>query len=470
MFGVTPGAIAMWEKGQREISGSALILLQQLEHDFGLTDAQAMDRSLESHHLSEFFAAKILKASEKDRNSFKKATAEMLETHLSSTEGTRRLQVSLLEKVVDTLADAKGLPLKIIQMASFMDFGLSHESRATLAKIQNTLSPMSTRSLNETFQQEFGRPPERVFAHWNPRPVAAASIGQVHQAILESGEKVAVKIQYPNIYRKMVIQTRAIQLISTLMALFRNDYSDMLSDFVAKLRAECDYRNEMKTLEEFHEIYKDDPQIKTPKVFKDYSNSRILTMEYIEGQNFHSFIRDADQSQKNLAGGIIHRFNYESTMKHGLIQTDLHPGNYIFLSNRVAFLDFGRVVRPSADELQKMKDFFRAVHANEPDAALQAMKISGHVREWNNFSFEEFWNVLRSQIHYELSETPVKFSRDYVRGIWRSANSFKQRRNLTVNAHFFWPVFTSAALWSILGDLEAEYLWRENAVRNVQIP
>src|SRR6185312_10260225 len=110
----------------------------------------------------------------------------------------RRVQVAVMDRLVQSLGEIKGIPLKAAQLASYMDFNISDEFRENLAKLQTMSEPMPPSTASRVFQKDLGKTPEQVFAEWSPKPFAAASIGQVHRAKLKSGKEVAVKIQYPD--------------------------------------------------------------------------------------------------------------------------------------------------------------------------------------------------------------------------------------------------------------------------------
>lgn len=472
MFGVTAGAIAMWENGDREIPGPALVLLDRMETDFGSALTSMEEADLQDQHLSRKFSTKILLNAGYTDESTKEASLnlvtvhqavhELVQRHLSPVGTVRRAQVSLLEKAFNSVADVKGLPLKIFQLAGFFDLGLSHSTREMLVKIQSSLTPMQRKHLNQVFIEEFGKRPEEIFAEWNDTPIAIASIGQVHEAVLPTGERVAVKVQYPGIYRKVVLQSQPLQMLSYLLTLFRPDSADLLRNYIERLKNECDYTLEARAQEACRLALQDDRDILVPRVHFEYSGARVLTSDFIAGKDFRTFCKTASQEERNLAGGAIHRFLYKITMHHRMIQGDPHPGNFLFADGKVAFIDYGRIITLDENIWRNSRDFFNAVHQNKPAEAEAIMRSSGQILESGTFDFNEFWEIMRKQLEYELSGKPVKFTHAHVKNILRLGKSFEHRNRISFKADFFWPVFTSLHLWHVLADLEAEYVWREN--------
>jgi len=127
------------------------------------------------------------------------------------------LALQTAEDVAGTLGAMKGVMMKIGQMASYVDGGLSPAVRHTLARLQDSVPPMTPSLAAAVVAEELGAPPERAFARWDPRPIAAASIGQVHRAVTLDGRAVAVKVQYPGIAETIAADLRNVALLRRML-------------------------------------------------------------------------------------------------------------------------------------------------------------------------------------------------------------------------------------------------------------
>src|SRR5271165_5249734 len=127
------------------------------------------------------------------------------------------LAMQTADDVTATLGTMKGVMVKLGQMASYVDEGLAPSVRRTLSRLQDSVPPMSAELAAGVVEAELGLPPERAFAEWDPEPIAAASIGQVHRAITHDGRAVAVKVQYPGIAEAIAADLNNVALIKSLL-------------------------------------------------------------------------------------------------------------------------------------------------------------------------------------------------------------------------------------------------------------
>ena len=152
------------------------------------------------------------------------------------------LALRTAEDVADTLGAMKGVMMKIGQMASYVDDGLSPAVRRTLGRLQDSVPPMSPPLAAAVIEEELGAPPEHTFARWDPRPIAAASIGQVHRAVTLDGRAVAVKVQYPGIAETIAADLRNVALLRRMLRIAApaQDVGALLSELRDRVGEELD--------------------------------------------------------------------------------------------------------------------------------------------------------------------------------------------------------------------------------------
>ncbi len=281
--------------------------------------------------------------------------------------------------MLKTLGEMKGLPLKLGQMASYIDGlappGYEEKFKSVLVRLQAKAPPLSPEASIRVVTEELGRPPSEVFAEFERDPFAAASIGQVHRATTLAGEKVAVKVQYPGIDKAIENDLKSLSMLESMIAPVGRRYHtrETLDEVKAVFLAELDYSLEAETADTFRRIHQDDPEIVVPKVIHSLTTRRVLTLELIGGVDYATFCKEASQVDKNAAGQTIWRFMFRSLYRHGILYADPHPGNYRFLGGgRVAFLDFGCSKRLPLPLLTGMKRYVTALQDENWDEFYRA--------------------------------------------------------------------------------------------------
>ena len=242
-----------------------------------------------------------------------------------------------------------------------------------LCKLQDDVPAFENEVAFRIIESELGRPIDAVFSKISSDPVAAASLGQVYRATLrETGEEVAIKVQRPGIEP---IIYRDLLLFRTL-AWFINGYSVralgcnaqlIVDEFGEKLLEELDYVQEGRNLSEFYDNFRGDPIVKIPKYYKEYSGSKILTMEWIDG------IRCTDPQGIIDAGIDVEDFikvgvvsGLRQLLEFGLFHGDPHPGNiFAMRDGRIAYVDFGNVAQLTQTNKEVLID--AVVHAVNED-------------------------------------------------------------------------------------------------------
>jgi len=254
------------------------------------------------------------------------------------------------DAMLKTLGEMKGLPLKLGQMASYIEGlappGYEERFQEVLKKLQQKAPPLSREAAHRVIVEEFGAAPDELFAEWDPDPFAAASVGQVHRAKTRDGRLVAVKVQYPGIDKAIANDLKSLGMLEQMIAPVGRRYhtKETLAEVRAVFLAELDYGAEAENLEMFRRIHAEDRMVVVPQVVHSLTTKRVITMELIGGVDYATFLENASEEDKNAAGETIWRFMFRALYKHGVLYADPHPGNYRFLGGgRVAFLDYGCV-------------------------------------------------------------------------------------------------------------------------------
>ncbi|MBM3662093.1 MAG: AarF/ABC1/UbiB kinase family protein [Actinobacteria bacterium] len=272
-------------------------------------------------------------------------------------------QLRTAEQVAATLGGMKGAMMKLGQMASYLDQGLPEPVRAALADLQSDAPPMAPELVVEVVTSELGAHPEAVFSEWDPIPLAAASIGQVHRARTHDGVDVAVKVQYPGVDRAIAADLENTDLLFQMMSfLFPGlEPAPIVAELHERIVEELDYRIEATHQRTFADHYRNHPFIHVPEVIDSLSTSRILTTELAEGARFSEVLEWSDE-ERQLAAECLYRFAFGSIYGLRAFNGDPHPGNYLFRpGGRVTFLDFGLCKRFSNAEVRVFERMITAI-------------------------------------------------------------------------------------------------------------
>ena len=264
-----------------------------------------------------------------------------------------QFQLRTAEQVTEALGNMKGALMKIGQMVSYLDEGLPEPFRVALSQLQQDAPPMSPELAAEVIERELGGPPDKVFASWEPYPMAAASIGQVHRAVTQEGVDVAVKVQYPGVDAAIRADLDNAGLFFGGMGMMFPglEAGPIVAEVRARLAEELDYQQEAENQRMFARLYEGHPFIHIPRVVDGYCSSRVFTNEFAEGARF-SELEEWDQSERDLAAETIFRFVFRSLYRFHAFNGDPHPGNYLFRpGGRVSFLDFGLVKHFTPEEV-----------------------------------------------------------------------------------------------------------------------
>jgi predicted unusual protein kinase regulating ubiquinone biosynthesis (AarF/ABC1/UbiB family) len=252
-----------------------------------------------------------------------------------------------------------------------------------LARLQNKVEPFPYLEVEAIVTAELGVKISRAFAEFEKTPVAAASLGQVHRALLRNGRPVAVKVQRPGIQERMLEDLEILEEIAEAAdqhteAGRRLGFSGMLDEFRKALLRELDYRQEARNLETLAQNLREFDCILVPAPVDDYTTSRVLTTEYVRGQKVTSLhpVVQLDLDGETLAEQLFRAY-LKQILVDGFVHADPHPGN-VFLTedDRVALLDLGMVARVTPSLQEKLLQVLIAISEGRGDeAATAGLKI-----------------------------------------------------------------------------------------------
>lgn len=290
-------------------------------------------------------------------------------------------------RVLDSMSYLRGAVMKMGQtLANFPDIA-PREFVETLERLHFDAPPMHWSLLREMVRAELGDDPETLFAEFDKRAFAAASLGQVHRARLKTGEEVAVKIQYPGIARTIREDFRNL-LPFLLPARLSKDWEnvkDQFDDLRMRIERETDYEQEAANLEKARSLFRDDEGIVVPRVYRQFSTARVLTMEMVDGVHIDDFLaRDPSQAQRNEAAKMILRAWYRIMFTGRMLYVDFHPGNFLFLDDgRLGVIDFGLMLHLEGEEWEVFRRMDRALTTGRREDRITAMK------EWCQIADDE---------------------------------------------------------------------------------
>jgi predicted unusual protein kinase regulating ubiquinone biosynthesis (AarF/ABC1/UbiB family) len=370
--------------------------------------------------------------------------------------GAKEDSESAADELATTLGEMKGLSMKLGQMLSYVDTQMPDGWRKALGRLQHQSAAMTRDTVFQVVKEDLGQSPDVLFSAWEEKPSAAASIGQVHRARLRNGTDVAVKVRYPAIDRIVRQDLNSVALLRRFGRLLMPelDTEGVIAELRERFLEECDYRKEADNQVKFGQFFRDAEGIVVPQVHAGYSSERVLTMDWIEGRRFGDFAQSASQGERNQAARSIHHFAFHSIYRLGALNCDPHPGNYLFMPGRVAFLDFG-CVRLFSDELRDAwKTMLRSALERDHDAFGEAVVRVGLADRGGSFDFDVHYRQYLHLIRPWLTDEAGTLTRDSIAQSYQAFFVANPNR-----AHLKMPrelVFANRLQWglySVLADL-----------------
>ncbi len=286
--------------------------------------------------------------------------------------------------------------VKVGQLISSQSQALPSDWAVELSKLQSSVRPFPYEQVREIIIAELGAPPEEVYATFNPIPLAAASLGQVHRATLHTGEEVVVKVQRPNVIKQVRADVGIMSWLARLVQRRLQWAQDMglvgvVDEFGQQVLAELDYRIEAYNIIRLNQNLEGIPAARLPVIYNEQCTGRVLTMEFIDGVKLTNLaaIDEAGFDKEELAKNAL-RATLKQILIDGFFHGDLHPGN-VFVNRRdgdIVFLDVGMVGELTVRQRANMINMLLVMQQQDVRGLAQAARsLSVPFREVNESAF-----------------------------------------------------------------------------------
>lgn len=286
------------------------------------------------------------------------------------------------------------------------------------SKLLDAAPPVPIGEIRETIRRELGAEPEELFAAFDSAPLASASIGQAHAATLKNGTSVVVKVRRPDAVRQVeddleILNNLADRAARAWEPARTYDVRGIVQDFSRTLRAELDYLREAENAERFAEQFADEPKVLVPRVFRDTTTSRVLTLERMTGIKINDLAAlDAAGIDRAVLAKTGADIMLGMIFEHRFFHADPHPGNlFVQPDGSIALIDFGMVGQLSEELRDRFADFLIAFALQNPDALADAL-IRVSARR-GTVDRQEFHRALMSfvSLYADRSLSEVGFAR-----------------------------------------------------------
>src|SRR5216683_2934372 len=331
------------------------------------------------------------------------------------------IQQRTAEQIFRVLGELKGGAMKLGQALSIFEAALPPEIagpyRATLTRLQESAPPLPARTVHRVLTGDLGVDWQDQFREFDDRPAAAASIGQVHQAVWRDGRTVAVKIQYPGAGRALLSDFNQLTRVGRLFGILMPglDVKPLLAELRNRVAEELDYRLEAVSQQAFADGYAGDPDIYVPNVVT--GTDHVLVTEWMDGRPLSKIISDGSREDRNRAGILLARFLFSGPARTGLLHADPHPGNFRLLADgRLGVLDFGAVDRLPGGLPPFLGKLLRLMHDDGDITAVEdELRAQGFLKE----GIEIDVDALRAFLAPLAEPSKVdsfRFTREWLRG------------------------------------------------------
>ena len=323
--------------------------------------------------------------------------------------------------------------IKLGQIASTRGDLLPPELIKELEKLQSHVAPFPAEVARSTIEESLGASIDEIFMIFDDEPVGSASIGQVHRAILQSGEDVAVKVQRPNIEGTVRTDLEILRHLAKLLEAnleWAKNYqvTDMIDEFSFALLNELDYTIEARNVERIGKTHANDPNVKIPNIFWDYTTKNVMVMDFIKGIPVNHFdtLDELNIDRSKLAETLAKAI-FKQIFEDGYFHGDPHPGNVSVLEDgTLVFLDFGMIGRLTSDLKTNFGSLLISLMKKDASGVVKAIVKMGVVpADVSMKQLNREADIMRDK-YYDVPLSKLNFS-DAVNDLFSISNKYKIR-------------------------------------------
>ncbi|HHF2885472.1 TPA: ABC1 kinase family protein [Vibrio diabolicus] len=339
----------------------------------------AKERSLPTHRISRFSKFASL-ATRVAGNVIAEGTKQIAKGNKPKAKDLL-LTPQNIARLTDQLAHLRGAAMKLGQMLS-MDAGdvLEPELADILSRLRSNADPMPAKQLNAVMESSLGTSWKAEFLSFNFKPIASASIGQVHQAYSDAGDNLAVKVQYPGIRKSIDSDVDNVGTLLKVVGLIPEsvDYKGLLEEAKKQLHDEADYTREAQFAIRYHDALKEHPHFVVPKIHTESSSDSVLAMEFIDGVPIEH-IEHYDQSTRDFVMHSLLELLFRELFEFKMVQTDPNFANYLYIEStrQIGLLDFGATREYSERLSTGYRQAFASVVNNDEQGLNDALEQIG---------------------------------------------------------------------------------------------
>lgn len=364
------------------------------------------------------------------------------------------------------LGEIKGPLMKIAQMVSTIPEALPPEYIEEFRQLQSNAPSMGWPFVKRRMAHELGPDWVQKFQHFEKEAGFAASLGQVHQAITHDGQKLALKLQYPQMDDAVEVDLKQFKMILSLYHLYDKTIvtDEAFLEIADRLREELDYIQEAKHMAYYRFMLKDEKDIHLPDYYPEFSTKRLLAMSWLEGRKIMSFT-DASQETRNKIAHTLFKAWYIPFYQYGIIHGDPHLGNYTIQEDlSLNLLDFGCIRVFPASFAKGVIDLYHALLTQNNDLAVHAYESWGFKNLSNDLI--EVLNQWAGFLYGPLLEDRVRpIQETKQKGIYGSEIASKVHKELkrlggiTPPREFVFMDRAALGLGSVFMHLNADINW-----------